>query len=219
MEKKILFVATNIDNIEGGNETGLWLQEFVEPATECKQAGFEVTGASLKGGRIPIDPNSYSNDLPRVWDGVMEPIHNTDKLENIDLNDYAGIFFTGGHGTMFDFPNQTVIQSALQHFIENDKVIGAVCHGPAAFVGVKDANGDSFVKGKTITGFTNKEEEKAGLTDKMPFLLQDKLSAEGAKFQTSEPYKENVEVDGKLVTGQNPQSSLATAEAFIRQIK
>ncbi|WP_163527518.1 type 1 glutamine amidotransferase domain-containing protein [Halobacillus ihumii] len=219
MEKKILFVATNIDAIEGGNETGLWLQEFVEPATECKQAGFEVTGVSLKGGRIPIDPNSYSNELPRVWDGVMEPIHNTDKLENIDLNDYAGIFFTGGHGTMFDFPNQSVIQSALQHFIEHDKVIGAVCHGPAAFVGVKDANGDSFIKGKTITGFTNKEEEKAGLTDKMPFLLQDKLSAEGAEFQTSEPFKEHVEVDGKLVTGQNSQSSLATAEAFIKQIR
>ncbi|MFD2922833.1 type 1 glutamine amidotransferase domain-containing protein [Halobacillus naozhouensis] len=219
MEKKILFVATNIDAIEGGDETGLWLQEFVEPATECKQAGFEVTGTSLKGGRIPIDPNSYSNELPRVWDGVMEPIHNTDKLENIDLTDYAGIFFTGGHGTMFDFPNQNVIQSALQHFIEHDKVIGAICHGPAAFVGMKDANGDSFVKGKTITGFTNKEEEKAGLTDKMPFLLQDKLIAEGAEFQASESYKEHVEVDGKLVTGQNSQSSLATAEAFIKKIE
>ncbi|UOR11159.1 type 1 glutamine amidotransferase domain-containing protein [Halobacillus amylolyticus] len=218
MGKKILFIATNVDQWEDGQKTGLWLQEFVEPATECKQAGFEVTGASIKGGRIPIDPNSYSNELPRVWDGVMEPIHDTEKLENIDLNDYAGVFFTGGHGTMFDFPDQEVIHSVLQHFVEKDKVIGAVCHGPAAFVGAKDSSGDPFIKGKNITGFSTKEEKEMDFTDKVPFLLEDRLKEEGANFQTAAPFEEHVEVDGKLVTGQNPQSSLATAEAFLKKL-
>ncbi|WP_079477881.1 type 1 glutamine amidotransferase domain-containing protein [Halobacillus salinus] len=213
--KKMLMVVTNTDQLKD-HKTGLWLSEFVEPATEFKEAGYEVVAASMKGGRAPIDPNSYSNELPRVWDGVMEPIHDTTKLSEINPGDFDGIFFCGGHGTMGDFPNNETIKQVLRHFISENKVIASVCHGPSAFVGVTDHNDTPLVKGRTITGFTNEEEKESGLDSYMPFMLEDQLSEEGADFVAEESYKDHVEVDGNLITGQNPQSSLSTAQAIIK---
>lgn len=218
MKKKVLMIVTNAEELNGGHETGLWLSEFVEPATALQEAGFDVVAASMEGGKIPIDPNSYSNELPRVWDGVMEPIHDTTKISEINPDDFSGIFFCGGHGTMVDFPNNETIEQVLRHFISEGKTIAAVCHGPAAFVGVTDHNEVPLVRGKTVTGFTNEEEKQTNLDSVVSFLLEDQLTEAGANFVAEEAYKEHVEVDGNLVTGQNPQSSLATAQAMIEQL-
>ncbi|MBA2175189.1 type 1 glutamine amidotransferase domain-containing protein [Halobacillus locisalis] len=219
MTKKILMVVTNADQLDKEHQTGLWLSEFVEPATELKEAGFEVVAASMEGGKIPIDPNSYSNELPRVWDGVMEPIHDTEKLSDLNPSDFVGIFFCGGHGSMVDFPNNETIQQILRHFISERKIIASVCHGPAAFVGVTDHNEKAFVKGRTMTGFTNEEEKQTGLEPLMPFLLEDQLKEEGADFIVHDAFTDHVEVDENLVTGQNHHSSLRTAQAMIKQLK
>ncbi|WP_181347725.1 type 1 glutamine amidotransferase domain-containing protein [Thalassobacillus sp. CUG 92003] len=219
MAKKILMIVTNADQVNEDNKTGLWLSEFVEPYMEFLQAGFEVTAASIKGGKIPIDPNSYSNELPKEWDDiVMEPLSNTEKLTNIDPSAFDGVFLPGGHGTMFDFPQNETLQYVLKHFAESDKLIGAVCHGPAGFVGVTDAQGNSIVKGKKITGFTNEEESQTGLDSYMPFLLESKLSEEGATFVTDDAYQDHVVMDGRFITGQNPQSSLSTARQYVETI-
>ncbi|WP_431802946.1 type 1 glutamine amidotransferase domain-containing protein [Halobacillus andaensis] len=210
---KILMVATNVDQI-GDQKTGLWLSEFVEPATEWTHEGFEVTGASIKGGRIPIDPNSYSNELPRVWDGVMEPIHDTIKLSEVNPEEYDAIFFCGGHGAMVDFPNSPEIEALLDHFKQNNKLIGAICHGPAAFIGNKDVNDISFIKGIKITGYSNEEEQATGLADAMPFLLEDELKEAGASYESGGVEADQVVVDQNFITGQNPQSTHRIAEVF-----
>ncbi|MGP4059231.1 type 1 glutamine amidotransferase domain-containing protein [Halobacillus litoralis] len=219
MAKKILMIVTNVDQMDKDNATGLWLSEFVEPSTEFQQAGYEVIASSPKGGRIPIDPNSYSNELPRVWDGVMEPIHDTVPLSKVDPTDFAAIFLCGGHGTMYDFPENEQLQDLLRHFLTEEKIIGSVCHGPAGFVGVVDHNSRPILNGKKITGFTNEEEQQTGLESVVPFMLEDQLREAGADFDAGEAFKDHVVVDAPFVTGQNPQSSLSTAQKVIEQLK
>ncbi|MFG6119385.1 MULTISPECIES: type 1 glutamine amidotransferase domain-containing protein [Thalassobacillus] len=219
MAKKVLMIVTSTQKIDEEHETGLWLSEFVEPYMEFTQAGYDVTTASPKGGKIHIDPNSYSNELPDEWDdSVMDPLNSTVKLDDITPENYDGVFLPGGHGTMFDFPENETLQSVLRHFADNSKLIGAVCHGPAGFVGVKDSNGDSIVKGKTITGFTDAEERDTGLDGLMPFMLESKLREEGAEFVTKENWEDHIRVDGNFITGQNPQSSLSAGRAFVDEM-
>ncbi|SDP32263.1 type 1 glutamine amidotransferase domain-containing protein [Halobacillus aidingensis] len=219
MDQKILMIVTNADQLDGKHETGLWLQEFVEPATEFQEAGYEVIAASPEGGRPPIDPNSYSNRLPKVWDGVMEPINKTVPLAEVDPTEFAGIFLCGGHGTMVDFPENDELEELLRHFLTEGKVIGAVCHGPAGFVGVEDHNGRPLVEGKKITGFTNEEEKDTGLDSIVPFMLEDRLKDAGAEFDPGEAYSDHVVSDDPFVTGQNPQSSLSTAQKMLELLK
>ncbi|MFD1020007.1 type 1 glutamine amidotransferase domain-containing protein [Thalassobacillus hwangdonensis] len=219
MSEKILMIVTNTSTTENGLETGLWLSEFVEPLMEFTQAGYVVHTASINGGKIHIDPNSYSNELPKEWEGVMDPLDSTDKLSDLNPEDYVGVFLPGGHGTMFDLPGNETVQNTLRHFVDSGKLVGAVCHGPAGFVGVKDKNGEPIVKGKTITGFTDSEEKDTGLDDKMPFLLESQLRQEGAEFVVKDDYEDHVEVDGNFVTGQNPQSSLSAGKAFVKALK
>ncbi|MCP3033010.1 type 1 glutamine amidotransferase domain-containing protein [Halobacillus sp. A1] len=210
---KILMVATNADQI-ADRKTGLWLSEFIEPATEFQHAGIEVTGASLKGGKIPIDPHSYSNELPRVWDGVMKPIHDTIKLSEVIPEEYDGIFFCGGHGAMVDFPNAKEISTLLAHFAHHSKPIGAVCHGAAAFIGAEDVNHNLIIKGKKVTGYSNEEEKAAGMMSAVPFSLEDELEKAGATYEAAAPQEEHVVEDGFFITGQNPQSTRAIAELY-----
>ncbi|WP_367379295.1 type 1 glutamine amidotransferase domain-containing protein [Rossellomorea aquimaris] len=214
--KKILMVLTNESKIDDEHETGLWLSEFAEPYEEFKNQGFGVDVASLKGGRIPLDPNSLDNEQVEKWKGVTKELDQTMVLSQLNVNEYAGIFLPGGHGTMFDLPESPELQQALAHFAENNKAIGAVCHGPAGFVGTKLSNGKWLVEGKSLTGFTNEEEQQTGLDSLMPFLLETKLREQGAQFEKSEAWSDHVMTDGKFVTGQNPQSSQSTAEAFVK---
>ncbi|WP_331458292.1 type 1 glutamine amidotransferase domain-containing protein [Rossellomorea marisflavi] len=215
--KKILMVLTNASKIDDEHETGLWLSEFAEPYEEFKNQGYGVDVASLKGGRIPLDPNSLEDgDLVEKWKGVTKELDQTLVLSQLNMEEYVGIFLPGGHGTMFDLPDSPELKSALAHFADNNKAIGAVCHGPAGFVGTKLSNGKWLVEGKNMTGFTNEEEQQTGLDSLMPFLLESR--EQGAKFEKSEPWSDYVITDGKFVTGQNPQSSQSTAEAFIKAL-
>ncbi len=213
--KKILMVLTNESKIDDEHETGLWLSEFAEPYEEFKNQGFGVDVASLKGGRIPLDPNSLDDEQVEKWKGVTKELDQTLVLSQLNVNEYVGIFLPGGHGTMFDLPESPELQQALVHFAENDKAIGSVCHGPAGFVGTKLSNGKWLVEGKSLTAFTNEEEQQTGLDSLMPFLLETKLREQGAQFEKSDAWSNHVITDGKFVTGQNPQSSQAAAEAFL----
>nr|WP_061809313.1 type 1 glutamine amidotransferase domain-containing protein [Rossellomorea vietnamensis] len=208
-------VLTNESKIDDEHETGLWLSEFAEPYEEFKNQGFGVDVASLKGGRIPLDPNSLDDEQVEKWKGVTKELDQTLVLSQLNVNEYVGIFLPGGHGTMFDLPENPELQQALVHFAENDKAIGSVCHGPAGFVGTKLSNGKWLVEGKSLTAFTNEEEQQTGLDSLMPFLLETKLREQGAQFEKSDAWSNHVITDGKFVTGQNPQSSQAAAEAFL----
>ncbi|KSU62794.1 glutamine amidotransferase [[Bacillus] enclensis] len=214
--KKILMVLTNASKIDDEHETGLWLSEFAEPYEEFTNQGFEVDVASLKGGRIPLDPNSLDDENVETWKGITKELDQTLVLSQLNVNEYHGIFLPGGHGTMFDLPDSPELKEALAHFAENNKAIGAVCHGPAGFTGTKLSNGKFLVDGISMTGFTNEEEQQTGLDSLMPFLLETKLREQGAQFEKSEAWSEHVITDGKFVTGQNPQSSQVTAEAFVK---
>ncbi|AZB44952.1 type 1 glutamine amidotransferase domain-containing protein [Bacillus sp. FJAT-42376] len=216
--KKILMVLTNSSQIDQDHETGLWLGEFAEPYNEFVNNGFQVTAASPKGGRIPIDPNSVEGTPPDEWDDAIAMLQNTEVLSALNPQDYNGIFLPGGHGTMFDLPEDAALQKALVHFAENNKVIGAVCHGPAGFVGTKLSNGKWLVDGVSMTGFTNEEEQQTGLDSLMPFLLESKLREQGAQFEKAAAYSDHVVADTRFVTGQNPQSSQSAAEAFVKAL-
>ncbi|MCD5323981.1 MULTISPECIES: type 1 glutamine amidotransferase domain-containing protein [Pontibacillus] len=218
MAKKMLMIVTNAGRLDEDHQTGLWLSEFAEPFMEFTQAGYDVTVASVAGGEIPIDPHSISGEEPDEWEGVMEPLKDTAVLSDLNTEEYDGVFLPGGHGTMVDFPDNEAIKKALQPFFEQDKVIGSVCHGTAAFVGVTNQNGKPFIDGKRITAFTNAEEKDQGLDEKVPFLLETRLTEIGANFMAEPNYTEHVEADGNLVTGQNPQSSLAAARKVVQKL-
>jgi putative intracellular protease/amidase len=216
MAEKILVVVTTADKITDEHKTGLWLSEFAEPYEEFTGHGYEVTVASPKGGEVPLDPGSLEGVEQDKWSEPISRLKETHLLDDIQADEFAAIFFPGGHGTMFDFPSNKKLQELLVHFAESDKVIGAVCHGPAGFVGPVLSNGKPLVEGKRLTGFTNEEEVDTKLDQYMPFLLETKLTELGAEFVTTPKFTEHVEVDGKLVTGQNPQSSVNTAKEFVR---
>lgn len=215
MAKSILVVLTSHERMSDHHKTGIWLSEFAEPYEVFKEAGFDITVASIKGGKAPIDPRSISDDARAKWGAIIRVAEQTIPIDSVTSEGFDAIFMPGGHGTMFDLPDDAKLQSLIAEFAETDRIVGAVCHGPAALVKVKLSNGDYLVKGKKVTGFTN-EEERASTFDKyMPFLLEDALRQAGAQFIGKPKWTEHVVADGKLVTGQNPQSS----ESIARTIK
>jgi putative intracellular protease/amidase len=218
--KKILMVLTNTDKMDKEHQTGLWLSEFAEPYVEFTSRGYSVSVASIKGGRVPVDPRSTSEGEmpPDEWEGAIRELESTLVLSQLNVNDFNGIFLPGGHGTMFDLPGNSALQEVLAHFAENGKLIGAVCHGPAGFVDVKLSSGKYLVEGKRITGFTNEEEQQMDMDSLVPFLMESKLRENGADFQKGSPFSDYTVTDTGFVTGQNPQSSLSTARAFVEQL-
>ncbi|SDK17283.1 type 1 glutamine amidotransferase domain-containing protein [Sediminibacillus albus] len=218
MGKKVLMVVTSSQTM-GDHQTGLWLSEYGEPYSVFEKNGFEITVASPGGGNVPLDPNSYEDEAPDEWEKPVKLLENTENLAAQDPNDFDGVFLPGGHGTMVDFPNNSALQSIISDFAEKDKVIGAVCHGPAGFVNVTLSNGRKFADGRRMTAFTNEEEQKMNIMDKLPFKLESSLRNEGADFSQGEPFADYTVIDGNLVTGQNPQSSIATANQFADLLK
>lgn len=213
--KKILMVVTNHAVIDEEHRTGIWLEEFAIPYQVFKENGFEVTVASPKGGAAPIDPRSLNDE----WKDEKALLDDTVKLADVQTDTYDALFFPGGHGTMFDFPNDRSVQDAIRRFDDQQKVIAAVCHGPAALVGATRSDGTPLVAGKTVTSFTDEEERASKLDAYMPFLLESKLRELGAKFVAKEKWSDHVEVDGHLVTGQNPQSSRSIALKVVELLK
>jgi putative intracellular protease/amidase len=214
--KRVLIVVTSHDHIDDTHPTGLWLEEFAIPYTEFKSNGFDVTVASPQGGKAPLDPRSEPK--PEEASNSAEAraaLEDTKVLASLSADDFDAIFLPGGHGTMFDLPNNEALQKLLGAFGEADKVIAAVCHGPAGFVGVTSPNGTPLVAGKTVTAFTDEEERAVELDKLMPFLLETKLRELGGQFIVKPNWSDHVEQDGKLITGQNPQSSGSVARAVI----
>jgi len=175
-----------------------------------------VTVASPKGGTAPVDPRSLTDAAKvKAWEGAARTLKETVPLAQVSPGKYVALFLPGGHGTMFDLPDDRNLKEILQQFAAADKVIAAVCHGPAGFVGAKGKDGKRLVASRTITAFTDDEERAVELDKEMPFLLETKLREEGARFVVGEKWASHIEVDGNLVTGQNPASSEAAAKAVI----
>jgi putative intracellular protease/amidase len=217
---RILMIVTSAHQMTNGEATGLWLEEFAIPYLVFKQAHAEITVASPKGGEAPIDPRSIPNPAQQKdWQEASEKLHDTLSLEHINSADFDAVFLPGGHGTMFDLPNNPALAALLQKFSAENKVIAAVCHGPAAFIGVNDVEGKPLVSGKKITSFTNSEERAVKLDKAMPFLLESRLREIGADFISKENFAGHVIHDGKLVTGQNPASSQPAADMVLKLLK
>ena len=214
----ILMVVTNHGEIEPGEATGVWLEEFAVPFVKFLKAGYSIAVASPNGGKAPVDPRSLEEGKEADKD-VLVALERTQRLGDLTLDDYVAVFFPGGHGTMFDLPEHEAVRKAVAHFIEKDQPAAFVCHGPAALVGATLSDGTSVVKGRKVTGFTDSEERAVKLDEKMPFLLETKLKELGGSFAGAENWQAHVVVDGNLITGQNPASSGGTADALLEQLE
>ena len=215
---KILFVTTNFSKINDDILTGVYLEEFAVPYLTFDATGYDITTASPKGGNSPIDEKSLSCSNPMEWDEAAKNLKDTKKLEDIDIKDFDVLFLPGGHGPMFDLAYDKILARTVQYFYENDKIISSLCHGVAGLISAKTSSGEPVVKGKTLTSFTDREEEIVKMTEFMPFLLEDKLIELGANYIAGKQWSEHVEIDGNLITGQNQNCALLVAEETIKLI-
>lgn len=221
---KILMVFTSHDILgKTGRKTGFWLEEGAAPYYVFKDAGVELTLASPKGGQPPIDPKS---DLPENQTEAMtrfkqdpaaqKVFANTVKLDSVRSEDFDAIFYPGGHGPMWDLVDNPVSIALIESFYNAGKPVAAVCHAPAVLHRAM-YKGAPIVQGRRVTGFANSEEEAVGLTDVVPFLVEDELKRLGGRFEKApkdwQPY---AITDGRLITGQNPASSTSGAQALVK---
>ncbi|CEH17590.1 E [Ceraceosorus bombacis] len=226
---KILVVFTSHTKLIGNDHpTGYYLPEIAHPYWKLKAAGYDLVAASPKGGEAPLDQASveaFKNDDESVKflndAEAQQWVKNTRKLSEIgDGSEYKALFYPGGHGPVFDLPVDADSQRLIQAFYESGRPTSAVCHAPAVFADVKLKSGAYLVEGKRLTSFTNEEEEQAKLTDAIPWLVETRLGERGATFEKAEkPWGEKVVVDGNLLTGQNPASAGALADAILAQLK
>jgi putative intracellular protease/amidase len=220
---KILMVLTSHDKLgDTGKKTGFWLEEFASPYYVFKDAGADITLASPKGGQPPLDPSSDADDSQteatkrfKGDDAAQKDLATTVKLSGVSADGFDAIFYPGGHGPLWDLAEDGDSKALIEAFAAHDRPIGAVCHAPAVFKHPKGADGKPLVSGKTVTGFTNSEEEGVGLTDVVPFLVEDMLKANGGAYQKGDDWASFVVTDGKLVTGQNPASSEEAARKLL----
>ncbi|MBX9753960.1 MAG: type 1 glutamine amidotransferase domain-containing protein [Pseudomonadaceae bacterium] len=220
---KILMVLTSHDQLgDTGKKTGFWLEEFAAPYYSFKDAGADITLASPLGGQPPLDPKSdepgaqtAATERFRQDPAAQKALANTHVLAQMQANDYAAIFYPGGHGPLWDLAEDQHSIALIEAFYAAGKPVGAVCHAPGIFRHTKGTDGQFLVNGKRVTGFTNSEEAAVELTDIVPFLVEDMLQANGGHYSKGADWASYVLVDGKLVTGQNPASSEASAEALL----
>jgi len=223
----ILMVLTSHDTLgDTGKKTGFWLEEFAAPYFVFKDAGATITLASPKGGQPPIDPMSdnddtQTDDTRRFKDDpeAQQHLASTQKLSEVTIDGFDAIFYPGGHGPLWDLAEDGDSKRLIEAFAAADRPIGAVCHAPAVFRHTNGVDGKPLVSGRRVTGFTNTEEEGVGLTDVVPFLVEDMLKANGGAYEKGDDWASFVLRDGKLVTGQNPASSAAAAEELLRLVK
>lgn len=227
MKKKVLAVVTSQSTMKKDTDkTGLWFSELVHFYNVIKLAGFEIDIVSTKGGKVPIDPRSL---LPVFMDGTtkeyrLDPYF-TSKLDHTlsvdDVNDeYGCIFFAGGHGTLWDFPENQKIQQLTKDIYEDGGVVAAVCHGSAALLNVYLSDGTHLLEGKPVTGYSNAEERLLLQTGKIPFSLERALKKTGASYKkASIPFTSFVQNQERVITGQNPQSARAVGEKTLRHLQ
>lgn len=220
---KIVMVLTSHDQLGAtGRKTGFWLEEFAAPYFVFRDAGVDLTLASPHGGQPPLDPKS---DLPESQTAAMsrfkkdeaaqKALANTHPLAEIRAEEFDTIFYVGGHGPMWDLAESPVSIALIEAFYDSGKPVALVCHSPGVLRHVT-YRGEPLVKGKRVTGFTNGEEADAQLTHVVPFLVEDELMRLGAIFEKVRNWQPHAVVDGRLVTGQNPASSTAAAQALLR---
>ncbi len=223
---KILMVITSHDQLGNtGRKTGFWLEELAAPYYVFKDAGVQITLASPKGGRPPLDPKSnepnFQTDLTRRFekDGdANAQLDRTLRLDSVRQEDYDTVFYPGGHGPMWDLAEDKSSIRLLASFIAAGKTFAVVCHSTGALHHVKTPEGKPFVEGRTVTGFTNGEEDEVGLTKVVPFLVEDEMMRLGATFSKVKNWGVHTVVDGQLITGQNPASSGAAARLLIEAL-
>ncbi len=225
---KILIIVTSVGMYESGQlETGLWLSELTHIYHLAKEQKYDITIASIKGGHTPIDPESLK---PMMLDKVSksywsdssfrELLEHTKSLNEVSGQIFDCVYLAGGHGTMYDFPDDTILQAIIRKQYENNKIVAAVCHGVGGLLNVKLSNGEYLIKGKTITGFNWFEESLAGRKKEVPFNLEAELKKRNSNYQKAFiPMTSKVLVDGKLITGQNPFSSKEIAKAVVQQME
>jgi putative intracellular protease/amidase len=219
---KLLMVLTSHDQLGNtGRKTGFWLEEFAAPYFVFRDAGVQSTLASPKGGQPPVDPKS---DLPENQTPAMarfkqdqaaqKALSQTIKLADAKAADYDTVFYVGGHGPMWDLVDNPDSIALIESFYNSGKPVAAVCHSPAVLHRVT-YKGAPIVKGKRVTGFTNGEEEAVELTNVVPFLVEDELKRLGGRYEKAADWQSFAVVDGHLITGQNPASSTAAAQALM----
>lgn len=217
--KKVLFVLTNTDRLGNtGHKTGAYLSEVTHPYDEFIRAQYEVDMISPQGGKVPLDGVAMDDPLNATWmndEEFLSKIENTQKPSDVNASDYCAIYFAGGHGAMFDFPDNTQLQNLALKIYENDGVIGSVCHGAAALVNLRLQGGGYLVQGHEVSSFTNEEEETVGMEKSVPFLLQTRLEERGAHHTSSPRFVTHVVRSGRLVTGQNPASAAGVGLSIV----
>ena len=219
----ILMVLTSHDTLgDTGRKTGFWLEEFAAPYYVFTDAGVAVTVASVKGGQPPLDPKSSEADAQthatRRFDGdpaAQEVLANTVKLADINAADYDAVFYPGGHGPLWDLAEDPTSIALLEAMNASGKTLALVCHAPGVLRHVKGIDGSPLVAGRKVTGFANSEEERVGLTEVVPFLVEDMLKANGGDYSHGPDWSPYVLEDGNLITGQNPASSADAAKSLL----
>jgi putative intracellular protease/amidase len=223
---KILMVLTSHDQLGStGKKTGFWLEEFAAPYYVFRDAGAEITLASPKGGQPPLDPKSDEPDAQtpsterfKKDNDAQAVLANTHTLADIDVGSFDAVFYPGGHGPLWDLAEDAHSISIIERAIAAGKPVAAVCHAPGVLTNVKGADGKPLVSGKKVTGFTNSEEEAVGLTDVVPFLVEDMLKENGGIYAKGADWSEFVLEDGLLITGQNPASSEKAAQMLLQKL-
>lgn len=224
---KIVIVLTSHDQLgDTGRKTGFWLEELAAPYYVFKEAGFDITLASPKGGQPPLDPKSnepdFQTDDTRRFEADAEAnkaLATTVKLADISADDFDTVFYPGGHGPMWDLAESSDSAALIESFLASSKPVALVCHAPGALRHVKTPEGRPLVEGKKVTGFTNSEEEAVGLTKVVPFLVEDELQAKGGVYSKGPDWGSYIVQDGLLITGQNPASSAAAAQRLVEELK
>ena len=223
---KIALILTSHDQLgDTGRKTGFWLEEFAAPYYVFKDAGADITLASPKGGQPPLDPKS---DEPDAQTAATErfkkdadsqaALANTVKLADISADDYDAVFYPGGHGPLWDLAEDANSIALIETMYAAGKPVAAVCHAPAVLRHASAKDGSPLVRNKTVTGFSNSEEEAVQLSQVVPFLLEDELKAKGANYSKADDWHPHTVVDGMLITGQNPASSEPAAEALLAML-
>jgi len=224
---KILMVLTSHSELgQTGKKTGFWLEEFAAPYYILKDAGAEIVLASPAGGQPPLDPKSdlaeFQTELTQRFKAdaaAQQALTNTVKLDRVNQQDFAAVFYPGGHGPLWDLAESDTSIKLIESFARADKPVSFVCHAPGVLRHVKTDTGAPLVKGRNVTGFTNGEEEDVELTKVVPFLVEDTLIALGANYSKGPNWAPYVVEDGKLITGQNPASSEGVAQALLKQLR
>jgi putative intracellular protease/amidase len=220
---KILVIATSHDKMgESARKTGVWLEELAAPYYVFKEAGAEIVMASPKGGVVPLDPKSLSilivtRPAKRFLkdEEAMNLLYHSIKLEEVKVDDFDAVFLPGGHGPMWDIAGNEIVKQLLEAFNKQSKPIGAVCHGVVGLMSMQNETGELLIKGKKLTAISNAEEESAGLSAIVPFLIETQLLSIGAIYSKGTPYLSHVVTDGNIITGQNPSSSEETAKKMM----